>query len=170
MNGRPSRRPEPLEPDEQGRKRFSLETRRATQRLAKALAGELAVGDLLVLSGDLGTGKTFLTRALCRARGVPHAIPVTSPSFALVNEYEGDVAILHVDLYRLGDAEEVGQLGLRERRADSLMVVEWGEPYVEDLGGQALHLSLSDETDRRVVTLWHDGAPELLHRALAALS
>jgi len=165
-----SRRPEPLGADERGRPRFALETRRATQRLARALAGVLAVGDLLILTGDLGTGKTFFTRAICRARGVPHAIPVTSPSFALVNEYEGDLPILHVDLYRLGDAEEVEQLGLRERRADSLMIVEWGEPYVAELGGRALHLALSHEGDRRLASLWDDGAPTLLRRALAALS
>lgn len=170
MTTRPSRRPEPLAPDGHGRSRFALETRRATQRMAKALARVLAVGDLLVLSGDLGTGKTFLTRALCRARGVPHAVPVTSPSFALVNEYDADVPILHVDLYRLADPDEVVQLGLRDRRADSLMIVEWGEPYVEDLGGQALHLELTDETERRVAVLWHHEAGELLHRALAALS
>ncbi|MEQ9325271.1 MAG: tRNA (adenosine(37)-N6)-threonylcarbamoyltransferase complex ATPase subunit type 1 TsaE [Polyangiaceae bacterium] len=170
MTGRPSRRPEPLAPDGRGRSRFALETRRATQRLAKALAGAVTAGDLVILSGDLGTGKTFLTRAMCRALGVPHAIPVTSPSFALVNEYDAEVPILHVDLYRLGDAEEVAQLGLRDRRADCLMIVEWGAPYVDDLGGQALHLELTDETDRRVVALWHDGARRLLHRALAALS
>lgn len=153
----------------EGRTRFALETRRATQRLAKALAGVLGAGDLLVLSGDLGMGKTFLTRAICRALGVPHEIPVTSPSFALVNEYDGTVPIVHVDLYRLGSVEEVEQLGLRQRRAEGLMVVEWGVDYVDELGGQALILSLSlDDHQRRVTTIWEDGAPDLLRRAVAA--
>ena len=169
MTTRPSRRPEPLGVDPVGRHRFALETRRATQRLARTLASTLGVGDLLLLSGDLGTGKTFLTRAICRALGVPHQIPVTSPSFALVNEYEADVPVLHVDLYRLADRDEVAQLGLRERRADSLLIVEWGAPYLADLGGEALHVELSDEGDRRVAVVWDEGAPELLHRALAAL-
>jgi tRNA threonylcarbamoyladenosine biosynthesis protein TsaE len=126
---------------------------------------------MLVLTGDLGMGKTFLTRAICRALGVPHEVPVTSPSFALVNEYDGQLPILHADLYRLGHAEEVEQLGLRERRADSLLIVEWGLDSIAELGGQALIVDLSlDERERRLATIWAESAPELLRRAVAALT
>ncbi len=121
----------------------ALPTRRATVRLARRLAPALARGDLLVLSGPLGAGKTFFARALCRALGVPHHVPVTSPTFALVHEYAGRVPVLHVDLYRLGGPDEVEQLGLRERRDDAVMLVEWGEPFADPLGGGPLRVAFS---------------------------
>jgi len=119
-----------------------LRTRRETHRLAGEVAQVLAAGDLLVLSGDLGAGKTFFVRAVARALGVRE--PVTSPTFTLVNEYalpSGGV-LVHADLYRLlgpDDAmlsNEVSQLGLRERRSDGAIVAaEWGDAAVGALGG-----------------------------------
>jgi len=119
-----------------------LPTRRATVRLARMLAGELRIGDLVLLRGGLGAGKTFLCRALCRALGVPREVPVQSPTFGLVHEHEGRIPILHVDLYRLGGVDEVEQLGLGERRADAVMLVEWGDDYAEELGGAAVRVGL----------------------------
>jgi len=114
--------------------------------LGKALARCLRGGDLVLLSGELGAGKTFLTRALCRALGLPHAEPVTSPTFTLVHEYETAPPVAHADLYRLSNAAEVTQLGLLElRERGSLLVVEWGTPYASQLGGDALEVVLSAE-------------------------
>ncbi|AUX27075.1 hypothetical protein SOCEGT47_076540 [Sorangium cellulosum] len=139
--------------------RIDLPSRRSTIRLARALAGRLAGGDLVVLAGDLGAGKTFFARALCRALGVPQEIPVTSPTFTLVHEHEGRIPVAHADAYRLGGASsaagaegdaaaELAQLGLRERRAEgALVVVEWGEPFVEALGGDALVIRLEAPED-----------------------
>lgn len=122
---------------------FELPTRRATQALADHLAPLVRGGDLLILSGALGAGKTFFAKALCGALGVD-ARRVTSPTFALVHEYEGRVPIAHADLYRLGDAAELEPLGLAEMRDDGrLLLVEWGEPFAADLGGDALSLSLT---------------------------
>lgn len=96
----------------------------------------------MVLSGDLGAGKTFFTRALCRALGVPSEERVTSPTFALVHEYDAKLRVAHADLYRLDDVSELAHLGLRDRRAEGyLLVVEWGAPYAAALGGDALSLS-----------------------------
>ncbi|APR83924.1 TsaE protein [Minicystis rosea] len=121
----------------------ALPTRRATIHLAERLAPALAAGDLVVLEGDLGAGKTFFSRALCRALGVPPSIPVTSPTFTIVHEYDGRLPIRHADLYRLHGPEELGPLGLREQRGDgALLLIEWGTPYLDALGGDALVLSL----------------------------
>ena len=155
---RPSRDPVPLD-----ERRFALPTRRATVRLASRLAGVIGAGDLLILSGELGAGKTFFTRALCRALGVAADQRVTSPSFTLVNELAaGALSIVHADLYRVGSAREVIDLGLRDRRQDSLVIVEWGKPYQEELGGGALLLELAVAQEGRIATL--EGAPKVLAR------
>ncbi|MGH7435068.1 MAG: tRNA (adenosine(37)-N6)-threonylcarbamoyltransferase complex ATPase subunit type 1 TsaE [Polyangiaceae bacterium] len=109
-----------------------------TRRLGRAIAATLQPGDLVLLSGDLGAGKTVLAGAIARALGVDST--VTSPTFALVCEYETPRGtLLHADLYRLlgaGLATEVARLGLRERRSEGAMViVEWGDDAVHLLGG-----------------------------------
>jgi tRNA threonylcarbamoyladenosine biosynthesis protein TsaE len=128
-----------------------LPTRRATIRLARALAPQLQPSDLVVLEGDLGAGKTFFTRALARALGVPREVPVTSPTFALVHELEGArLRVAHADLYRLGDDAELEPLGLRDARGDgALLVVEWGARWAGALGGDALLIHLAAGPPRR---------------------
>jgi tRNA threonylcarbamoyladenosine biosynthesis protein TsaE len=124
--------------------RVPLPTRRSTIRLAGHVAAALEPGDLVVLSGDLGAGKTFFARALCRALGVPAEIPVTSPTFTLVHEHEGRVPVRHADLYRIHDEGELAGLGLRDARAEgAALIVEWGARYVDALGGDALLLEVA---------------------------
>ena len=124
-----------------------LRARRDTRRLGAAIARVLREGDLVILSGDLGAGKTFLVRAIARSLGAVG--PVTSPTFTLVHEYATPRGVLlHADLYRLlGDSlgAEVARLGLRERRAEgAILVVEWGEDAAQALGGApALVVSLA---------------------------
>ena len=123
---------------------FELPTRRATQKLAQLVAPTLKPSDLLILTGPLGSGKTFFARALCRALGLPPSQRVPSPTFTLVHEHETSPPLSHADLYRLQGPEQVRQLGLDSQRDDGrILLVEWGEPYVELLGGDALVLSLS---------------------------
>ncbi len=116
----------------------SLRTRRDTRLLGAAVARALRPGDLVVLSGDLGAGKTFLVRAVARALGVAQA--VTSPTFELVHEYATERApLVHADLYRLLGPrldDEIARLGLRERRGEgAVLLVEWGDDAVPALGG-----------------------------------
>jgi tRNA threonylcarbamoyladenosine biosynthesis protein TsaE len=118
---------------------FDLPTRRSTQKLAQLLAPTLAESDLVILTGPLGSGKTFFVRALCRALGLPRAQRVTSPTFTLVQEYETVPPLAHADLYRLNGPEQLRELGLDAQRDDGrLLLVEWGEPYIAALGGDAL--------------------------------
>ncbi|MDI3291783.1 tRNA (adenosine(37)-N6)-threonylcarbamoyltransferase complex ATPase subunit type 1 TsaE [Polyangium sp. 15x6] len=137
-----------------------LPTRRATIRLARAVAAALLPGDLVILAGDLGAGKTFFTRALCRALGVPSAEPITSPTFTLVHEHAGTLPIAHADLYRITDEDELAHLGLRDRRGEgAVLVAEWGAPYASALGGDALWVTFEVAADgTRRARIEADGA------------
>ncbi|HEY5147977.1 MAG TPA: tRNA (adenosine(37)-N6)-threonylcarbamoyltransferase complex ATPase subunit type 1 TsaE [Polyangiaceae bacterium] len=117
-----------------------LESRRDTRKLGAAIARSLVPGDLVLLSGDLGAGKTFLARAIAHGLGARGA--VTSPTFTLVRELATTRgALVHVDLYRIrgpGLAVELQRLGLREQRAEgAFLLVEWGDEALEALGGDA---------------------------------
>ena len=120
-----------------------LESRRATRRLGAALAPALVAGDVIWLEGELGAGKTFFTRGLLRALGVPEAVPVTSPTFALMHEHEGRVPIRHLDLYRLASPEELHELGVVEAMEGAVTVIEWGARLRPGLGARGLEITLS---------------------------
>ncbi|HZV49365.1 MAG TPA: tRNA (adenosine(37)-N6)-threonylcarbamoyltransferase complex ATPase subunit type 1 TsaE [Candidatus Dormibacteraeota bacterium] len=96
-----------------------------TEAAAERLARHLRRGDLVLLVGDLGAGKTTFVRGLARGLGSP--ADVMSPTFQLVRVYPGRVQLAHVDLYRLVDPDELGDLGLDELLEEGAAVVEWGE-------------------------------------------
>ena len=96
--------------------------------IGAAIAKVLRPGDAVALSGDLGAGKTTLARAILAALGLEGEAP--SPTFAIVQPYEPPETafpVLHIDLYRIDDPEEVAELGLDEARADHALLIEWPE-------------------------------------------
>ena len=116
------------------------------------LAPALRTGDVVLLSGELGAGKTAFVRGLARALGVPEE-DVTSPTFTLVQEYRAlHAALFHVDLYRLSP-REVEDLGLDEMSGEGILAIEWPDRWVDPPPAaydvQIAHLG----GDRRVVTI-----------------
>lgn len=114
-----------------------------TRALGRRLGALLRAGDLLVLTGDLGAGKTTLTQGLAEGLGVRG--PVTSPTFVIARVHPslGDgPALVHVDAYRLGDGAELDDLDLDESLAASVTVVEWGAGMAEQLAEDRLELTL----------------------------
>jgi len=120
---------------------LALPTRRATLRLARGLAALLTKGDVVFLEGPLGAGKTFFVRGVCRALGVPSRLPIQSPTFALIHEYEGRLPIVHADLYRLAHASELDEIGLRDLLLESVGFVEWGERFGDAVATEGLVLT-----------------------------
>lgn len=105
-----------------------LEDAAATGQLGARLAALVRPGDVITLSGPLGAGKTSIARGLLAALGLEGEAP--SPTFAIVQPYappETRIPVLHVDLYRIEDADEIEELGLDEAEGDSVLVVEWPE-------------------------------------------
>ena len=96
-----------------------------TRALAGAMAPHLGHGDVLVLTGDLGAGKTCFTQGLGAALGVTERI--TSPTFTIVSEYEGRLPLHHLDVYRIDDPDDTLDLDLPELLEAGVTVVEWGE-------------------------------------------
>lgn len=132
----------------------SLPTRRSTVRLAQALSKLLCAGDLLLLDGPLGAGKTYFTRALFRRLGVPTSVTIASPTFALVHEYRGTFRLLHADLYRLEVSQGIADLGLREARDEGAVVVaEWAGRFGDALGRDGLAIALERLPNIRRATL-----------------
>jgi tRNA threonylcarbamoyladenosine biosynthesis protein TsaE len=142
--------------------------------LGQRIATCLEPGDLLLLEGELGAGKTFLARAIARGLGVPAAVRITSPTFDLVHELPARIPLVHVDLYRLDPGADLNDLGLIDRvGGDAAVLVEWGERFGAELGSSGLLLRLSrPRGSARTCALHPRGARgnALLSRVRAALA
>jgi len=113
-----------------------------TQTLGEKIGDNLKSGSIIALMGELGCGKTLLTRGICAGLGVPLRM-VNSPTFVLVNEYNGRLPVFHMDLYRLGDAADVVDIGLLDylARAESgVIIVEWAEKILDTLPAEHLQV------------------------------
>jgi tRNA threonylcarbamoyladenosine biosynthesis protein TsaE len=138
----------------------AAETSAAGRRLGKVVEA----GDVLLLTGTLGAGKTVLVQGLAAGLGSP--AEVASPTFVLVRQYPGRLELVHADLYRLDRHEEAEALGLLELSAAGVLAVEWADraPWLSTVDAARLHLAPGDAEGSRELQL--EGGPRRLHDAL----
>jgi tRNA threonylcarbamoyladenosine biosynthesis protein TsaE len=146
--------------------------RTALRRLGVRIGSRAVAGDVIALVGELGAGKTFLAQHLVYGAGVDRSHRVASPTFTVVQEYLGKFPVFHADLYRLGDASELREIGLFEMGAAGLVIVEWANRFPEVVPHGALWIELahvspsirhvcvrgSSESAHRLLGLPHEGS------------
>ena len=122
---------------------FVTRTTKETIELGQKLGTLLRAGDVLVLTGDLGAGKTQLTKGIAAGMGVED--DVTSPTFTIQMVYDGaEMPLYHFDLYRLDDPDQLDDTGLFDAlESDGPCVIEWGEQFVEQIGDERLDVFLT---------------------------
>lgn len=131
------------------------ETRRLGEVIGNALAGKFTIA----LTGELGAGKTVFVQGLARGLGVDPDEPVTSPTYTLINEYEGRLKLLHADLYRLSGAPDLSDIGFEEMTAaDAVLVAEWADRIPAGDLAEDLRVRLTAESDTiRKISLFFYG-------------
>lgn len=129
--------------------KIELENERATERFAQDLALAVSKGDCITLSGDLGAGKTTLARAIIRSVALDPEHEVPSPTFTLLQAYELRFTIGHFDLYRIGDPDEVYELGLDDVLETGIALIEWPEMADDRLPTELIMIKLSGLGDTR---------------------
>lgn len=135
--------------------RIQLTTLADTEKIGRLLGSLARPGDVMCLDGNLGAGKTALAQAIARGLEVPDTCYVTSPSFAILHEYEGRMVMYHMDFYRLQDATEVEDLGFEEYfYLDGLTVIEWSARAMDILPHERLVVEIVVNDDlTRTLTL-----------------
>ena len=124
-----------------------------TRTLGHDIGARLSGGVVLALTGDLGSGKTAFVQGLARGLQVPDAYYVTSPTYTLINEYPGRIPLFHVDLYRIGDTEEIEDIGLFDiLQGHSVTAIEWADRLPEDALSEhiAVHFDIVQDEIREI--------------------
>lgn len=124
-----------------------------TLDLGERIGRILSDGIVIRLIGDLGSGKTLLVKGIARGLDVPSQYLITSPTFTLVNEYEGRQPLYHADLYRLSTAVDFEDIGLLDILCeDAVVVIEWAEKLTEDIENTlTIHFATIDDQKRQIV-------------------
>jgi len=138
-----------------GRKKIELISKSAqeTKTIAARMASKLKKGDILALSGELGSGKTCFTEGLALGLGISPQYCVVSPTFTLINEYPGRCKLYHIDVYRLNGPQELHDLGLEEMLSpDGVVVIEWAEKIKDILPEGAFWIKIEyvGENERKI--------------------
>jgi len=142
------------------KKTLTLDTPQKTAAIARLLGEQLRAGDCVLLSGDVGAGKTHFARALIQS-ALPAPEDVPSPTFTLVQVYEleGGTEIWHADLYRLSDPSEIEELGLVEAMEHQICLIEWSDRLASLRPKDALDITLTAtdvENQRCLTATWDD--------------
>ena len=127
---------------------FRTHSPEETQEIGVRIGAQLSPGDVVALIGDLGAGKTCLTQGIAEGVGVYQDQTVNSPSYILINEYEGKIPIYHIDLYRLERLEDIVALGLEDYfGGDGICVIEWGDRMGELLPESHIQVTITAEDE-----------------------
>ncbi len=127
---------------------FKTHSPEETQEIGVKIGCQLTPGDVVALVGDLGVGKTCLTQGIARGAGVYQDQTVNSPSYILINEYEGRIPVYHIDLYRLERLEDIIALGLEEYlEGEGICVIEWADRLGELLPESYIQVSITGEDE-----------------------
>ncbi|MAX16755.1 MAG: tRNA (adenosine(37)-N6)-threonylcarbamoyltransferase complex ATPase subunit type 1 TsaE [Nitrospina sp.] len=119
-----------------------------TLHLGKSIGSSLISGDIILLFGDLGAGKTRLTQGICNGLGLEKDTYIRSPTFTLINEYQGRLPIYHIDLYRIDSHEEIYSLGLEEILFNQgITIIEWAEKLRSPKNSNNLILNIEDRIE-----------------------
>src|ERR1700752_2285713 len=118
----------------------STESSGGTEAIARVVSEHVLGGDVVLLAGDLGAGKTVFARGLAHGLGVE--APVVSPTFTLAREYRGRVRVVHADVYRLDHVRELADLGFDDMDDDTVTIVEWGDVVSGAFGIDRLEVRL----------------------------
>ena len=127
-----------------------------TMNVGKKLASHLTAGTVVVMSGELGAGKTTFTKGIAEGLGIEKQI--TSPTFVIAKEYPlaNNITFIHIDAYRLGTTLDIADLDLEEKIDTSIVVAEWGEGFVEHFG-KVIHVRFTvDSDDLRTISISSD--------------
>ncbi|HAK58319.1 MAG TPA: tRNA (adenosine(37)-N6)-threonylcarbamoyltransferase complex ATPase subunit type 1 TsaE [Lachnospiraceae bacterium] len=118
-----------------------------TYRLGERIGREAKAGDVYLLDGDLGVGKTVFAKGV--AAGLDIDEPVTSPTFTIVHEYEGRLKLYHFDVYRIGDPDEMWDIGFDEYLyGDGVCLIEWPENVEELIPGSAVRITIEKDLSK----------------------
>ena len=124
-----------------------------TMNIANKLAKSFKGGEILILNGELGAGKTTFTKGIAQGLNVDDII--TSPTFTIMNEYRGRLNLYHYDMYRVEDLSELDELGIDEYLyADGVAVIEWNKYNLSNDKVIRVNIEYIDDVSRRITIIW----------------
>ncbi len=129
---------------------FTTRSEEETFRLARKLASGFKGKEIVLMTGELGAGKTVFAKGIAAGAGVGNTDRVSSPSFTLVNIYEGKHRVFHVDLYRLEREAEILDLGWEDFLGEGIVLVEWAEKLTLPVNGIRVRIEVVGDDERRI--------------------
>ena len=131
-------------------KEYLTRSEEDTIAVASSLAKDFTGDEVVLLTGELGAGKTIFAKGVCLGLGLEDISQVCSPSYTLVNIYSARVPIYHLDFYRLGDRTEIADLGWEDYLGEGVIIIEWGERMADNLDCIRVMIDSLSDTERRI--------------------